>query len=569
MNIPKAVYVIACTCFIQITLYAQEKSEGLPITLEVVTGKVYTDGAVRLQGVTTSLDKDPGQVTIDVKKPDGNSDKLFVRADKADGKFFIKYLPKTVGPYVVTAFSPDKLQTATVEFEVELDWNSPEEMETAKKEVQAAMAAIEAGTEQIISENLLPPPKVTALKEKVKKTKDRLQEYIDALTLLKEGYKKVSEIITKFPDFGPYTKMPEKAGSIDSYLKEQNKEIKEVSGNLSSEKLKGEDVCGRLHALSEGCALFSSLMNIKSKQIIGVIKNIAIDKAWPEFYKREVASQNQRGDTENFLAVQAGKAMASAEGKLSKLVSFDYGAGVVGDLTQFISDQVRKKLCGEYSGELEGEYALEFKNNGKRYMYYKYKYVGKIALMARKDKMQKEGANFSGYLEGNINDVEFDDNVWAVEDKSKWDEEYYRRLKMAVVPINLNKNDPGFGAIVRQGMPGAFYFPIRGQIVKGKMIIELLPPMMELSAANTNRTAIIVSDPNNAFARKGVLFTYPPTTARFIITRTMRMPDDNPKVALEIKNEAGGDHIDGDFARTETPADTKVEFKLKFKMKQE
>lgn len=569
MSIPKVIYIIACILFIPFALHAQEKTDGLPISLEVVTGKVYADGAVRLQGVTTSLDSDPGQVTIEIKRPDGNSDKLFVRADKKDGNFFVKYVPKTVGQYVATAFSPDRLQTAAAEFEVELDGGSPEEMETARKEVEATMAAIESGTEQIISENLLTPDKVNAIKEKVKKTKDRLKEYITALSDLKEGFEQAHKIIAKFPDFGPYTQMPEKAGSIDSYLQEQNKELKGIRENLGSGKLKGEDLCGRLHALSEGCALFSSLMNIKSKQIVAVVKNIAIDKAWPEFYKREVASQNQRGDTENFLAVQAGKAMASAEGKLSKLVSFDYGAGVIGDLTQFISDQVRKELCGEYSGELEGEYALEFKNNGKRYLYYKYRYVGKISLMARKEKMQKEGANFSGYLEGNINDVEFDDNVWAVEDKSKWEEEYYKRLKMVVMPINLNKNDPGFGAIVRQGMPGAFYFPLKGKIVKGKMIIELLPPMMELSATNANRTAIIVSDPNNAFSRKGVLFTYPVTTARFIITRSMRMDDKDPKASLAIKNEGGSNRIEGDFMRTETPADTKVDFKLKFEMKQE
>ncbi|MGJ7031754.1 hypothetical protein [Niabella hirudinis] len=568
-SVKKIIYAIACFCIAPVALFSQEKTDGLPISLEVVTGKVYTDGAVRLQGTTTSLDKDPGQVAIEIKKPDGNSDKLFVRADKSDGDFFVKYTPKAVGRYIATAFSPDKLKTATAEFEVEANWGSPEVIESAGKEVEATMAAIESATEQLIAEKLMRPDKEPALKEKVKRAKDRLKEYRTALNDLKEGLDNAHKIILKFPGFGPYTKMPEKAGAVDSYLQEQNQEVKGIRENLGSAKLKGEDVCGRLHALSEGCALFSSLMNIKSKKIAAIIKNIAIDKAWPEFYKREVASQNQRGDAENFLAVQAGKAMASAEGKLSNLASFDYGAGVIGDLTQFISDQVRKELCGEYSGELEGEYALEFKNNGKRYLYYKYKYAGKISLMARKEKMQQEGANFSGYLEGNINDVEFDDNIWAVEDKSKWDEEYYKRLKMVVVPINLNKNDPGFGAIVRQGMPGAFYFPLKGKIVKGRMIIELLPPMMELSATNANRTAIIVSDPNNAFARRGVLFTYPVTTARFIITRSMRMDDKNPKTELSIKNEAEGNRIEGNFMRTETPADTKVDFKLKFIMKQE
>lgn len=220
----------------------------------------------------------------------------------------------------------------------------------------------------------------------------------------------------------------------------------------------------------------------------------------------------------------------------------------------------------EYSSPLTGEYAVEFKNNGKQYMYYKYKYAGKIALMAKKEKAGKAGANFSGYLEGNINHVDFNDDIWAVEDKSQWQEIYYRRLKMVVVPTNLNEKDPGFGAIARQAMPGAFYFPIRGKIVEGKMVIELLPAMMELSATNTNRTAIIVQDPNNELNRQGVVFDYPTTTARFIITRTMRMPDKNPKVVLPIKSEGGKNTIEGNFTRTETPSDTKVDFKMNFKM---
>lgn len=545
---------------------AQEKTDGLPITLEVVTVKAYTDGAVRLQGTSTSLDNDPGQVTIEVKKPDGSIDKLSIRADKETGNFFIKYIPKAVGDYKATAFSPDKLQTASAEFSVEMDWDKGEEITAAQKEAEKTLTAIETFTNSLFSGNQLSQEEIATTKQKIKTAKDKLGEYKNALAQIKEGFDHAKKIVSKYPEFGPYVRMPEKAGAINSTLDEQTKELKNIQQRFSPDKLKGADVCGRLFALSEGCALFSTVMNFKSTNIISIIKNIAIDKAWPKFYDAHLAPKKILDDNENFLAKQAGKAFATAEGKLSNLASFDYKAGVVGDLTQYISDQVLKKLCTEYSGELTGEYAMEFKNNGKRYMYYKYKYVGKISLLARKDGADKEGANFSGYLEGNINNVDFDDDIWAVEDKSQWQQEYYRRLKMIVVPANLNKNDPGFGAIARQGMPGAFYFPIKGKIEQNKMIIELQPAMMELSTTNANRTAIIVSDPNNPYNRRGVLFTYPTTTAWFILTRTMRMADKNAKAAIPIKKEENKTVIEGNFTRTETPSDTKVDFKLNFKL---
>jgi|GEM_PF-1764190 len=550
--------------FMGIRCFSQEQSNGLPITIEVATGKVFADGAVKLQGNTTSLDENPGLLSIEIQKPDKSVEVLKVRADKQTGNYFAKYFPKTVGKYKATAFSPDKLKSASAEFEVQLNWNSGTEIENAQKALDKTVTAIENSISEISKDPALPDEDKKKIEEKWEKAKFGIGKYKSGISEAKKGLDEIKKVTDKYPKFSEEIRIQERAGELYSELDDQTKKLEAIRDRMSGEKLKGEDVCGRLFALSEGCAMFSTLMNFKSTNIVNILKNITIDKAWPQFYK--TITKDKGTDEANFSAVQAGKAFASSEGNIANLKSFDYGAGVIGDFTQFVSDQVRKKICMEYASPLNGEYSLEFKNNGRQYLYYKYQYAGKISLMATKEKAGKEGANFSGYLEANINKVDFTDDIWAVEDKSQWQEIYYRRLKMIVVPTDLTKNDPGFGVIAREAMPGAFYFPIKGKIVDGKMVIELLPAMMELSSTNANRTAVIVQDPNNEFNRRGVVFTYPTTTAWFMITRSMRMTDKNPKVVLPIKSEGGKNSIEGNFSRTENPADTSVNFKLTFKM---
>lgn len=547
------------------TIFAQEKSDGLPISIEVATQKVYTDGAVILQGNTSSLDNNPALLFVQIIKPDNKKEELKVWADKKSGNYTVKYYPKMVGKYEATAFAPDKIKSASVEFEVELNWENKEEIDAAIKEIDQTISVLATSIQTIENDPSVPESDKAPLKIKWGNAEKSLKKHISALDELKEAITKIKWLTNKYPPFAEKIRIQERAGELYSELDDQNKQLKNIRDRMT-EKLKGDDVCGRLFALSEGCSFLSTMMNFKCTKVMGILKNIGIDKVWPKFYNEALV--NQQGNKEaNLIAIQAGKAVASSTGKLEELKTVDYNIGVFGDLTQHISDRIRNKICTEYVGDLNGEYALEFKNNGKRYLYYKYNYSGKIALMARKEKAGKEGANFSGYLEANINQVEFDDDIWAVEDKSQWQEIYYKRLKMAVVPLDLTKTELGFGIVATQALPGAFYFPLKGKIVEGKMVVELLPAMLELSSVNANRTAIIVQDPHNEFNRRGVVFSYPTTTAKFMITRSMRMPENNPKVVLPIKSENGTPIIEGNFSRTETPADTKVDFKLNFKMK--
>jgi hypothetical protein len=115
--------------FITHSISAQDISQGVPITFKVEGSKNLLEGSVTLTGTTISLNEEPGLLNIEVTKPDNSIDKLQARADKVTGIFSIKYFPKAVGQYQAKAISPDKLNTAEVEFEVELDWESDKDLD--------------------------------------------------------------------------------------------------------------------------------------------------------------------------------------------------------------------------------------------------------------------------------------------------------------------------------------------------------------------------------------------------------------------------------------------------------
>jgi hypothetical protein len=201
-------------------------------------------------------------------------------------------------------------------------------------------------------------------------------------------------------------------------------------------------------------------------------------------------------------------------------------------------------------------------------MYYKLQFKGKISLYCLKSQGNKNESQWDGFIEANVVKVDFTDNVWAVEDKSKWEEKYYKRIPMIVSPYEYSEKDPGFGAIARGALPGAFYFPIKGKMVNGKMVIQLLDARIDLNQLNSNKTVMIVAQPNNPLSVRGIVFDYPITTAQFILTRAMRMPEKNPIVTLDIVKENEVNKIKGKFTRTETPTDIKVDFNLNFEMEQ-
>ncbi len=550
---------------LSITALSQDKTEGLPITVKVITSTSYIDGAVELAGVSNSLNDEPGQVIIEVIKPKGGTDNLITRADKKTGEYAVKYNPKEMGKYKVIAYASDKKQSASAEFTVTAELDAAEdEVEKFDKAVDVAMSNIETAIQAAIVTDISGADKEQTKKE-LQKVKDKIAKYKEGSKQLKDAVKDAVTLAKKYPELNKMLAAP--LGKLSSVVLEKSKELEQVEKTLGANKEKEPNICNTAYVIAESCALLSTVMNFASKSIMTIIDNIMVDKLWPK--AAESLAPKKFDDNDKFLLTQSGKSFLSAKGSLSSLESTNFGIGMAGDLTQHIMNQLFKKYCTEYKGPLTGDYTLEFSNNGQMYMRYKITYSAKISVYCKTTALNGASPKLSGYIEGNVTKMDFTDDVWAVEDKSSWDVIKYKRMPAIVPSVNLAEKDPGFGAVARSIVPGTFYFPLQAQIVDGKMVIRLMPAHIELDQSLVNRSLVIVQQKNNPLSLQAEVFSYPITTARFILTRTMRMADASPTVTLDISKKGEFTTLEKTFTRTETPGDTKVDFNLKLMMSNE
>lgn len=537
--------------------YSQGKTDGLPITVKLNTSISFKDGSVELSGVSNSIDDEPGQVHIEIIKPGGGTDNLTARADKETGEYFIKYTPVAMGEYKVTAYAADKKQTAKTTFTVSAEFDAEKMLDSFDDAKNKAMSSIESSLNALAPE--LTPEHETKTKQEVQKIKQKLKDFDGSWDKLKKSLTDLQVLAKKFPEINSIA--APQLGLLSSKLQESSDMLKQVEKNLGTSKSNQSDICNKFYQVGEACALFSTGMNLASGGIIAICKSIFIDKVWPKI--AEIVAPKKFDNNDKFLFTQSGKTGLSALDDLSSLKSGSFGAGMAGDFVQYISSELFSAYCTEYKGPISGDYAVELSNEGKMYLRYKLYYEGKASLYCLKEKAKGTLPKLSGFIEGNVVKIEFTDDVWAVEDKSTWDEIKNQRIPAPVMPFNTSEKDPGFGAAARAAMPGAFYFPLQGQIVQENMVIKLMPALSDFTSLFANRTVVVVKAKQSPYNVDGAVFQYPINNATFILTRTMRMADQSPTVTLPITKSNGTNTITGEFNRSETPNDTKVDFNMK------
>ncbi len=559
----KSIAIISCFLLFMQASFSQGKTEGLPITVKVTTSVNVQDGSIELSGVSNSLDGEPGEVYIEIITPAGTTDHLTSRADKQTGNYFVRYTTKALGTYNITAYASDKKQSAKTSFEVSADIAVTETFKTFDNAKKKSLATLESTLNATIAP-MAEAEDIAKTKAEVQKAKQKIKEFDDSWNKMKEAIKGVQDLAKKHPEIKKI--VAPLLGKLGSQLSESNTFLTQMEKDLGTSKSTAGDECQTLYRISESCALFSTVMNVASGGILKIAASIFIDKAWPKIAD-SMKNVQKYSDNDKFVFTQAGKTGLTAMDGLSAIQTKSFGAGMIGDLAQHVSNGLIKKMCAEFKGPISGDYTLDFKKDGKTYMKYKLIYEGTMYVSCRKDKMKGAMPKLSGYLEGNVTKVEFTDDVWVVEDRSDWDEIKYERIPAPVVPTNTSENDPGFGAVARGVVPGSFYFPLQAQIVQEKMIVKLMPARSEFTDAFANRTVMVVRAKAKPYNIDGAVFHYPITTARFILTRSMRMEDKSPTVTLDIKTTNGDKTIEKGFNRTESPdADTKVDFNLNLKM---
>ncbi|MDZ4793747.1 MAG: hypothetical protein SGI83_05655 [Bacteroidota bacterium] len=537
--------------------YSQGKTDGLPITVRLNTSVNFPDGSVELAGISNSIDNEPGQVHIEIIKPGGGTDNISARADKQTGEYFVKYTPTETGKYQVIAYAADKKQTAKTTFSVLAEFDADEMLDKFDAAKDKAVNALESSLNALVPE--LAPEHAAKTKLETQKLKQQIKEFDGGWDKLKKSLQDLQTLSKKYPEIRAIA--APQLGQLSSKLQESSDLLKQIEKDLGTSKSQQSDICNKFYQVGEACALFSTTMNFASGGIIAIGKSIFIDKVWPKI--SEKVATNKFDNNDKFFFTQSGKAGLSALDDIKSLQTKSFGAGMAGDFVQYVSGELFSAYCTEYKGPISGDFAVEMQNEGKVYLRYKLYYEGKASLYCLKEKAKGALPKLSGYLEGNVVKMEFTDDVWAVEDKSDWEEIKNQRIPAPVMPFNASEKDPGFGAAARGAMPGAFYFPLQAQIVQEKMVIKLMPALSDFTSAFSNRTVMVVKAKQQPYNVDGAVFEYPINKATFILQRSMRMQEKSPTVTLPITKSNGTNTMTGDFNRTETLTDTKVDFNMK------
>jgi hypothetical protein len=538
------------------------RTEGLPITLKVNTSVNLPGGAVELSGISNTMDKDPGQISIDIKTPSGTTDNVKARADVTTHNYLVKYTCKAVGKYTATAYASDKKQTATAAFSVTGISSVTDEFKNFEKEKEKAVQALETAVDGAVA-NAGTGDDASKAKEKIAALKTEITSFDKSTGDLTAAMGDVMQLIGTHPEINEMA-APD-LGKLASELDEKTADLKQAEKNLNESKNES-DICQRFYQVGEACAAFSTVMNLASGGLKDIAKSIFIDKVWP-LIEQKIASKFS--SAEHLLFQQGGKAGLTATGGFDELSTNGFKAGVAGDVSQYVSQELFKKYCTEFKGPVSGTYEVETKNEGKTYMKYTLTYEGMMSVYGKTTTVKNGAApKLSGYFEGNVTAMDFTDDVWAVEKKEDWDEIKYERIPAPVAPFNASDKDPGFGAAARAALPGAFYFPLQAQMTQGKMIVKLLPALSGFSPAFLNSSVVVVRATKDPHNMDGAVFSYPIQGATFIMTRTMRMPDDKPVVSLPMQTGTGtGTVIEQTFDRSESPdGDINVNFHMHLKL---
>ena len=152
----RVIFLFAIVVLFSKNSFCQGKTEGLPISVKINTAVAFSDGSVEIVGVSNSLDNDPGQVIIEIIKPNGGTDNFTSRADKQTGEYFLKYMPSGMGEYKVIAYASDKKQTANTTFTVQAEFDADEVLESFDKTKDKTMASVESAVNAAVATDAKP-----------------------------------------------------------------------------------------------------------------------------------------------------------------------------------------------------------------------------------------------------------------------------------------------------------------------------------------------------------------------------------------------------------------------------
>src|SRR5882724_2406690 len=431
------------------------------ITLSLSANAVFPGASLRFSGESVRQ-KQFTSVEIMVSGP--STHEVRTVALTADGGYTMDWVAgNNTGDFTVTVKSSDKKAEKGEPFTVEgmngmENWGSDNIEETNK--------AYDNLKEQVDrAEGGISSKDKAELEKKLNEVKTRVDELLKLFTDLNTAGKATADLVKKG------TKLPsgfsQNCSELNNTLSTHARQMKDFN-RMSNHSPLDNTICEYLVMVNEACAAFSTITNVATLNIWGILKNVALDKFVP---KSTGDINSAAGGIEapyDFPLKEAAKIYATSKVDAESLVTKLGRAGITGDLLQFASDVLLKIYCGTFSGEIQHDYTVNFRN-GDRETWWKYgvKMKGSLSLRYPKKGAESGIIKMKGSIEGNATNFTFYQNV-AIEEsfkegsKGKIEVVELKVLKPAAFPFVSSVSDKfGFGAAARTLVtPASFYIPV-------------------------------------------------------------------------------------------------------------
>ena len=508
-----------------------------PLELKASPALVTPGGSITLSGTTVPMKDAP--VAFSIKPAQGAAQALSAKPGP-DGTFSVKFAgTKAAGRYDVTATAPDGKVKAQASFIV---GNAGAVAQELKKQVKALLVTVQQA--QAVGDDLIatlpPSPALAEAQKKSAALKAKLADGQAVADQFGKAVDNLGQVEQKFPETSPalqplFDQLADEAQKIEQ-------EDVSITSKINKSKAQGVK-CDMLDAANEAFNTVSFGLDLV-KEPFDLVKNFVIDKGpGPAMDLALSKSGGSLSDNAKAGFLEGFKTTATlltggiAGGPLSWA---GVGIGLANDLAQFVTAKVFGKYCDKFEGPMDATFRVELRNNDDPYLQYLVQMKGKLVLRYAKseDGTSATTTALNGQIEGNATSFKAWEEAWRLQPEIK--NKLMARLLFS--PPGWPYTEPT-GTVARAASPGNFYIPVHGQMVNGKVSLQIDPARNDFTDLVRVRLYYVVA----ALVPQIVMVQLPVQKAFFIFDRGT-----HSKPAFTVKTDSSASTIEDTFKRHET-----------------
>ena len=446
---------------------AQDFKEGsvAPISVEVDGPSIPVGSPITIRGHTVARDA-AKPISISVAwlrslQPGSATARpalaRLVAPYQADGSYSVVHQPPVEGRYRVVAISPDGSGRDSVEFDV---ISGAQSSSAAVDELETGRGLASDVVDEIarIIQDQPPSPAQRDALEHLPPLRQALANRNDAIVQYRGALKLYQQIAEQNPGlavaFGPGYRQ------LRDFQRESAQLIPELKGVLA-ESRKSNIVCDQLIVVQEGFKLASVMFGLANgfKTAVG--------------FFLEKSPYTGPISTLSFKA----KALAFAGGK-----AVDGLPGLAAKVSGVIASTLFDHYCERFEGPIKGITKVEYYSNGEMWWRYTVELEGQMTLAYRKGSDLKKGVALKGHIVGTGTRFAVMDQALRV---------LKRKALAGGVIVGSTIPPVGFpytsvpGAMALQAVPTAFFIPVDGQFINGKLKLQLGPSRTDFNETYT------------------------------------------------------------------------------------